>query len=180
MAFAIHALKYRGKRQLARPLAGYLIAHLDAHPLRFDALAPVPLHPQRLALRGYNQAALLAQEITRARGVPTREDLIARTRPTPPQIHLSRRERRQNMLAAFAPVQGRTLNGDAVLLIDDVCTTGATLQACAEALCDAGAGDIWALTVARAWPKREPEAWERGLSPAEVFVHWDAPQMERA
>ena len=174
LAFAIHGLKYRGARRLARPLAQYLITYLDAHPLHFDALVPVPLHPERLQFRGYNQSALLAQEITRARGIPLREDLIIRTRHTRPQVHLTRHERETNMIDAFAPARGRVLQGETVLLIDDVCTTGATLRACAKALRQVGAGDIWALTVARSWPKREPEDWDRDLTPAEAFVTWDA------
>lgn len=149
--FAIHAFKYRGMTDLAAPLAGYLMAYLEAHPLAVDYLVPVPLHEERLAFRGYNQSELLAKALGKAKGLPVRTDLIARTRHTQPQVQLKARQRRTNMQEAFAPMQADRLHGETVLLIDDVCTTGSTLDACAVALHEAGAGDIWALTVARAW-----------------------------
>lgn len=173
VAFAIHGLKYRGKTQLARPLSSYLLAYLDAHPISIDCLIPVPLHAERLAFRGYNQSDLLAAEVGRARGIPVRADLIERTRHTAPQVHLKRKERLENVRDAFAPRQTDAFSGETVLLIDDVCTTGATLIACAEAVRQAGAGDIWALTVARARPPVDPEPWQEGLAPAEVFIAWD-------
>ena len=153
VAFAIHGLKYQGKRELAQPLASYLAGYLDAHPIPIDALVPVPLHPDRVAFRGYNQSELLAEAVGRARRIPVHSDWVYRSRHTPPQVHLGRRERIENMRDAFAPAATGILKGETVLLIDDVCTTGATLQACAEALKLAGAGDIWALTVAFARPK---------------------------
>ena len=149
--FAIHAFKYRGMTDLAAPLAGYLVAYLEAYPLAVDYLVPVPLHEERLAFRGYNQSELLATTLGKARGLPVRTDLIARTRHTQPQVQLKARQRRTNMHEAFAPLQAGCLRGETVLLIDDVGTTGSTLNACAVALQEAGAGDIWALTVARAY-----------------------------
>lgn len=151
IVFAIHAFKYRGMVELAAPLAGYLIAYLAAHPLSVDYLVPVPLHEERLAFRGYNQSELLAASLGKAMSLPLRTDLIVRTRHTQPQVQLRARQRRTNMHGAFAPLQAHPLSGETVLLIDDVSTTGSTLNACAAALHDAGAGDIWALTVARAY-----------------------------
>ncbi len=174
VSFAIHALKYRGMPQLARPLAGYLIAYMQAHPLAFDLLVPVPLHAQRLAARGYNQSTLLAQGVGRRLRLPVADDVIMRSRHTPPQVHLNRRQRLQNMQGAFAPRQSGLLQGQRVLLIDDVCTTGATLRHAAVALRAAGAGEIWALTVARAQPPPSPEPWKQGLQAHEVFMMWDA------
>lgn len=174
--FAIHGLKYRGMRQLAGPLASYQIGYLQAHPIPIDHLVPVPLHADRLVSRGYNQSELLAQAIGKARKLPVRGDLIERTRHTLPQVHLNRQQRLDNVKDAFAPLPGAKLQGETVLLIDDVCTTGATLRGCAEALKQVGAGDVWALAIARARPKREPEPWEKGLMPADIFLAWDGSQ----
>ena len=173
VAFAIHGLKYRGMTHMALPLASYLSAYLDTHPLAIDYLTPVPLHPERQASRGYNQSELLARAVGRERRLPVRSDLIERTRHTPPQVHLHREQRLQNMKDAFAAPRLGALHGETVLLIDDVCTTGATMRGCAEALRVAGAGDVYALAIARARPPRRPDVWEKGLSPAEVFVAWD-------
>ncbi len=173
VASAIHALKYKERKQLAQPLASYLISHLDKHSLGFDALVPVPLHPDRLTARGYNQSDLLAEQVVLAKGIPMRTDLIVRTRDTKSQVHLGRGERFENVHQAFAPVQPDLLSGETILLIDDVCTTGATLVACAQALHQTGAGEIWALTVARARPPVEPEPWQENLNPTEIFLAWD-------
>ncbi len=148
--FAIHAFKYRGMTDLAAPLAGYLVGYLNFYPMRVDCLVPVPLHEERLAFRGFNQSELLAAALSKAKGLPVASDVIVRTRHTTPQVTLKARQRWTNMDGAFAPVQAGRLHGESMLLIDDVCTTGSTLRACAAALHEAGAGDIWALTVARA------------------------------
>jgi len=173
IASAIQALKYEDRKQLAAPLAAYLVSHLEEHPITFDALVPVPLHPDRLADRGYNQSDLLAEHTGEARGIPVRTDLIIRIRDTQSQINLKRSERQENVCQAFEPVQTQSLQGETILLLDDVCTTGATLIACAQALQRAGAGDIWALTVARARPPIDPEPWQEDLNPTELFVAWD-------
>ncbi|NOZ48861.1 MAG: ComF family protein [Chloroflexi bacterium] len=178
ISFAIHGLKYGGMTQLAAPLATYLLDHLDTHPLPFDFLIPVPLHAQRLAHRGYNQSALLAAQVGARRGIAVRSDVIYRTRHTPPQVQLSRQQRLQNMEQAFAATQPHMLAGERILLIDDVCTTGATLRACATALKETGAGEIWALTVARARAPLDPEPWQNGLRPDQVFLAWDAMQQQ--
>lgn len=172
--FAIHGLKYGGITRLARPLSAYLIAYLASHPIAFDCLVPVPLHPERQASRGYNQSELLAIQVGKARKLPVRTDLITRTRHTLPQVHLNSRQRQENVRDAFAPIQNGSLHGETVLLIDDVCTTGATLLACATALRTAGAGAVWALTIARAYPKTGPEPWQKGLRPTDIFLTWDS------
>lgn len=174
VSLTIHAFKYRGRQDLARPLAGYLIAYLQSHSVAFDGLVPVPLHPERQAMRGFNQSELLARAAGSALGLPVYERVIARTRATPPQVHLNRQQRLTNVQDAFAATVPGALKGGRFLLIDDVCTTGATLQAAAQALQEAGADEIWALTVARARPQPEPEPWQMGLSPADVFIAWAA------
>jgi ComF family protein len=113
-----------------------------------EVLVPVPLHPKRLRQRGYNQASLLAQELSKIIGLPVDEDALIRAQDVVPQARTkSAAERRQNVRHAFAC--NRNMADKQILLIDDVCTTGATLDACAIALKTAGASSVWGLTVAR-------------------------------
>src|SRR5439155_16560359 len=112
------------------------------------SLLAVPLHRDRLRERGYNQSALLARELGRRWALPLAADRHVRLRDTPPQVGLDRPSRRRNVAGAFA-WNGPPLAGGAVLLVDDVATTGSTLEACGQALRAAGAGLIEAVTVAR-------------------------------
>ncbi len=149
---AIHALKFDGVRSAAAPLAALLAADFDRWPaLRdgVDAVLPIPLHPVRRRGRGYDQAAMLATGLATARALPTLSGVVARARATPPQVGLDRAARLVNLTGAFtvrvpAAVAGRTL-----LLVDDVLTTGATADACARALLEAGAREVRVYTVAR-------------------------------
>ena len=146
---AIHYLKYRRIRALAKPLAEYLYACIQDNGIRAEVLVPVPLHPRKLKERGYNQAELLACELGKLTGWPVEATLLVRIKDAPPQARTtSAQERRQNVKGAFA-CKGRLLQGKAVLLVDDVCTTGATINACAEVLKNLPAASVWALTVAR-------------------------------
>jgi ComF family protein len=156
---AIHSLKYRGNRSLAAPLSDYLLEAwrrtwpcLGSPP---DLIVPVPLHRRRLADRGYNQSALLARSLGRSLGVPLAESVLVRDLNTPPQAGLDRAARQRNVSGAFA-CQG-DVAGRCVVLVDDVCTTGATLEACAAALKAANAATVWALTLGRArWLTGQP------------------------
>ncbi|HEV2659183.1 MAG TPA: ComF family protein [Ktedonobacteraceae bacterium] len=146
----IHALKYAGQTRLAEPLGNLLASKYRASGLQTDVIIPVPLHAERLQQRGYNQSKLLAQHCSQQIGVPVREDILLRRRATSAQVGLAARERLQNVAGAFvcAPAfTGRVPRR--VLLIDDVCTTGATLEACCEPLFAAGAQEVWALVLAR-------------------------------
>jgi len=145
---AIHNFKYSGQRVLAKPLAGLLLRDWERCRFPVDMVVAVPLHPQRQKERGYNQSHLLAMEFGRATGIPVAKDALRRTRHTLPQVTLTAAERWQNVQGAF---QGEpsALAGKSVLLIDDVCTTGATLEACARAALDAGARTVWAMTLCR-------------------------------
>ena len=148
---AIHQFKYEGLRSLAAPL-GQLMgrAWSELAPVNgFDAIVPVPLHPARLRERGYNQATLLAREFSPSLGCPVVEDELVRTKATIPQIDLSAEQRRANVQHAFKCSKG-SLAGQRALLVDDVCTTGATLEAAAAALYQAGAASVWSFTLARA------------------------------
>ena len=150
MRQAVHALKYRGCTQLASPLAEFLVDAWNRAGYDADFIIPVPLHPRRLKERGYNQSILLATEFARRVDMPVRTDMLVRTRRTEAQTQLGAAERRSNVAGAFA-TRGSAVSGHSVLLIDDVCTTGSTLQACADALRDAGAKRVFGLTLSRAW-----------------------------
>lgn len=147
---AIHEFKYNGRKALSQPLGELLAAYWSGRRVSVDLVAAVPLHQRRLKERGFNQSHLLAETLCRTVGLPLlHEEVLRRERETQQQVHLGPEERRQNVSGAFA-WNGPALAGARVLLIDDVATTGATLEACGEALHAAGAGRVWALTVARA------------------------------
>ncbi|MFN3983627.1 MAG: double zinc ribbon domain-containing protein [Caldilinea sp.] len=147
----IHLLKYEGRRDLAPLLARYLVATFDQPewteiaPL-IDAVAPVPLHVERLRERGYNQAELLAAELCRRRHLLLRTDLLRREKLTRSQVGLNAAERKVNVESAFRA--SPACQGLRLLLIDDVYTTGATLCSCAAAALEAGAVEVYALTLA--------------------------------
>ncbi len=146
----IHALKYHKRRALALPLGTLLAQRWQAAPAgTVDGILPVPLHPERLRERGFNQSELLAQSVAGTLGVPLRGDLLWRERATVPQVGLSRQERLLNVADAFCAHPDAA--GGRWLLVDDVCTTGATLEASAHALREQGACSLWALTLARAY-----------------------------
>jgi len=149
MRQAIHQLKYRNLRALAAPLARLLRDYLITNPVPADILVPVPLHPKRLRERGYNQSRLLAQELGKLINLPVVADCLIRQRHAPPQARTSSvEERRQNIADAFA-CRDQILKDRQVLLIDDVATSGATLDACAAALKASGATSVWGLVMAR-------------------------------
>ena len=145
---AVHAFKFRRKRALARPLAALVLEHYDANLARgFDALVPVPLSAEREHERGFNQAALLAECLGRDLGLPVKARWLRRTRTTPPQSELGAAERHANVRGAFAAPP--RVSGRAVIVVDDVFTTGATVTECCRALTSAGARRVAVLTVAR-------------------------------
>jgi ComF family protein len=146
---AIHGFKYDGSPQLAGPFSLLMADAWRACGLRADLIVPVPLHPSRVRERGYNQSALLAQGVSRACAVPHAPNALRRIRYTEQQAHLSATARRANVHAAFV-ADGALVAGRRILLVDDVLTTGATLNECTGALVQAGARDVVALTLARA------------------------------
>lgn len=121
----------------------------ERHPLPADLIVPVPLHPNRQRERGFNHAGLLAQAFAAQTGLPLAREGLARIRETAPQVGLTARERQDNVRGAFS-AWGDMWAGRRPLVIDDVCTTGATLEACAAALRGTGSQAIYALTLARA------------------------------
>lgn len=147
----VQALKYSDHTDLA-PMLGAWMARA-AHELVGDAdmLLPIPLHFTRLARRRFNQAALLAGVVGGITGLPVRSDILVRSRRTPPQVGLGRDDRARNMRGAFAVPERRKagIAGRKLILVDDVLTTGATLEAATRVLIKAGAGRVDVLTLAR-------------------------------
>jgi competence protein ComFC len=146
---ALHSLKYKRDIILADTLAQVLAEAWRTYAVPGDLVLPVPLSGPRLRERGYNQAALLARGFAELAGLAYTLKGAARVRHTLSQVGLSAARRRENLAGAFMG-KPETVAGRAVILIDDVCTTGATLRSCAEALMAAGAAGVWGLTVARA------------------------------
>lgn len=149
MRQAIHQLKYQNLRALVEPLAILLRDYFDNNFLPADTLVPVPLHPRRIRERGYNQSVLLARELGKLINLPVVVDCLTRRQHTPPQARTPTvEERRTNVSGAFT-CRGQWLRDKQVLLIDDVATSGATLDACAAILKAQGATSVWGLVVAR-------------------------------
>ncbi|HKZ51936.1 MAG TPA: ComF family protein [Candidatus Acidoferrales bacterium] len=142
-------LKYGRVRPLARPLGQWLAILLHQHPelAEVDALVPVPLHPRRQRARGYNQAELLAAELSRWVRLRVEGGWLRRVKDTPSQTGLTPLQRAENVRGAFGCEA--KLDSARILILDDVCTTGATLNACARVLKRAGAARVTAATVAR-------------------------------
>jgi ComF family protein len=155
---ALGRLKYGRDAAAARPLAELFrrITPGAMNPFVYDCVTAVPLHPQRLRWRGFNQALLLARSFARRYAVPLEARVLVRTRATVAQASLDRAGRLTNLAQAFAVRDPARVAGKCVLVVDDVFTTGATLEACAQALRAAGAARVDALTLARALPMRGP------------------------
>lgn len=146
VADAIRRFKYDGRSELGVPLGVLMADAASRAGLHVDAVVPVPLHWRRRRKRGYDQAALLARPIAKALGVPARLRGLRRVRNTPSQVELPFRERQQNVAGAFAPARLRRVGR--ALLVDDVRTTGATLESAAEALRVGGVSEVCTLVLA--------------------------------
>jgi len=147
----IHQYKYNRAVWFEGFLAELLMrrAVAEVTPERWDLIVPVPLHSIKEREREFNQAERLAQHLSDASGIPMDKRLVKRVLATRTQTLLSREERLVNMRRAFAMVKGRVLEGERIVLVDDVFTTGATTSSCARTLKEAGAGDVCVWTVAR-------------------------------
>jgi ComF family protein len=149
---SIHQWKYQGKTTLTPFFGRWMVEGLYRYwdPNLFDLLIPVPLHKERLRERGFNQALLLVKELSRRTGIPYRKRILQKVRPTIPQVNLSSVEREKGVKGSFHLVGKEELEGKSILLVDDVYTTGATVNECSKVLLAGGAERVDVLTLAHA------------------------------
>ncbi len=149
MRQAVHQLKYYHLKAISVEMGKFLSEYMETSPLPCELLVPVPLHARRLKQRGYNQSELIAKELSRKINLPVVADNLVRIKDSIPQARTSVvGERIKNVAEAFK-CRNSSLKGKAILLIDDVCTSGATLESCAQALKSSGVRSVWGLTLAR-------------------------------
>lgn len=147
----VQRFKYGRKVALGKPLGRLLAAgceeFLPSWPI--DLIIPVPLHPRRLRWRGFNQSVLLARQVSRRYAIAMDPFVLTRAKETPPQTQLHEDERRKNVRGAFAVASGKSVDKKNLLLVDDVYTSGATIDECSRTLKRAGAQEVYVLTLAR-------------------------------
>jgi ComF family protein len=147
----LHRYKYQ-RALWFEPFLGDLLVESARTALageKWDLMVPIPLYPTKEREREFNQAERMARRLSGATGIPLDDRLVRRILPTLTQTVLTRAERMANVRRAFAPVRGRRLTGERIVLVDDVFTTGATTSACAKVLRGLGAGEVCVWTVAR-------------------------------
>lgn len=149
---AVQKFKYGRKVSLGKPLGRIMARGCREFLAGCDAelIIPVPLHPKRLRWRGFNQSVLLARHISRTYAIPMDRFLLRRVKQTAPQTQLNEEERRRNVRGAFALAPRRTIENLSVLLVDDVYTSGATVDECSRTLRKNGARQVFVLTLVRA------------------------------
>jgi len=146
---AIHELKYRNLKAISGCLAMLMAGYLQDTPVHGEVLVPVPLHSRRLRERGYNQSGLLARELGKLMGLSVIDDSLSRVKDSLPQARTTAIEERRNNVKEAFDCRDEKLKARNVILIDDVCTSGATLETCAAALKVGGAISVWGFTLAR-------------------------------
>lgn len=147
----LHALKYYGRQDVGKALGhifGKELAEAAHH--KVDCIVPLPLHPAKLRVRGYNQCDAIADGLSESLGVPALRGAVARTKANPTQTKKSRFDRWLNVERIFEVVQPALIKGKDVMLIDDVVTTGSTLEACGQAVLEGGARSLTIATLASA------------------------------
>jgi ComF family protein len=147
----VQKFKYGRKVSLGKPLGRLMTAGCGEflNGSDTDLILPVPLHPKRLRWRGFNQSVLLARQVSRAYGIPLEPFVISRGKNTLPQTELSEEERTKNVRGAFSVDSKEAVNRKNILLVDDVYTSGATVNECSRALMKAGANQVYVLTLTR-------------------------------
>jgi len=149
MRQAVHDLKYRSVKSIADSLAMLMANYLQENKVPGDTFIAVPLHSRRLRERGYNQSSLLAKRLGKMTSMAVMEGCLLRVKDSLPQARTTTvDERKRNVEKAFI-CSNQDVQGKSLILIDDVCTSGATLEACAAALKAAGAASVWGFTLAR-------------------------------
>lgn len=140
-------------KELAKPLSSLILAHFELIEKNFGtleySLIPVPLHKKRLKQRGFNQAEEIGKILSESLGIPLLKNILIRVKETLPQAELKAREREENIKGAFAIIHKNSIERKKILLVDDVYTTGATLEECAKILKFSGVKEVWGITVAR-------------------------------
>lgn len=147
MRECIHLLKYDGKTGLSKPLGRMMVTLIKDEGIEGDMIIPVPLHPRKRRERGFNQAELLSHEISKGINIPVDTKKLIKKKDTPSQTDLTRLERIKNVKGSFCVRGG--FKGKRILLIDDVFTTGATINECSKVLLEAGAEDVYVITLGR-------------------------------
>ena len=151
LANALHRYKY-GRDVTLAPVLAHLVSRRCSHMPEYDLMIPVPLHSSRLRWRGFNQSLHLANHLAATWRMPVDPFVLRRCRSTPPQVGLDERARRRNVRGAFTVADKASVKGRAVLLVDDVFTTGATVNECAATLRRAGARCVDVVVLARVLP----------------------------
>jgi len=147
----IHQIKYKGQKEAAREIArwyGYQLKAESQLADQIDVIIGVPLHKSRFQQRGYNQADWIAEGLSEALNVPTAADILVRTRFRDSQTRKNRLDRWENVKTAFAVLKPEAVEGKNIMIVDDVLTTGATLEACAIELLRAGCKSVSVVTLA--------------------------------
>jgi len=149
---AIHRWKYEGNESLSVHFAEWMAKGFFCYwnPDLLDILIPVPLHKERLRERGFNQALLLVRELSRRTGIPYRKRVLQKKRSTVPQVKLSGAEREKGVRGTFQLLEIEAVDGKSILLVDDVYTTGATVNECSRVMLAGGAKRVDVLTLAHA------------------------------
>jgi len=148
----IHLFKYYGEKKLAKPLGKHMIDYLvknDEFKKKIDLIIPIPLHKNDLKKRGFNQSILLGRIIGNYFSIPVEEKVLIKKKLTPFQVNLSKKEREKNILKVFSVEKPEEIKGKNILILDDVFTTGSTVEECAKELMKARANNIFVLTLAR-------------------------------
>src|SRR5208283_5622689 len=148
---AIHLLKFKGVKRLARPMAE-LLSELSIPEA--DGIVPVPLHSKKMREREFNQTALIGKHLSRQSGIPLLLDALKKDKATLPQTDVTGKERLKNVKNTFTA--DKSVTGLRLILVDDVITTGATVYECAKVLKKAGAESITVVALARSTPKHTP------------------------
>lgn len=148
VTYLIKNFKYNNKQYLSQPLGNFLVQTYILNNLNCDIVLPVPLHEKRLKQRGFNQSELLANQLGQKLNLPVTNEILKRVKNTKTQTNLTKQERQQNVKNAFKVFHRGIIKNKTVLLIDDVYTTGSTLNECAKVLLKAGAKEVYCLTLA--------------------------------